>query len=500
MSGLRRALPFVTLVVLNVVMRLPHWLNSAGVHSDAAIVGLQARHILDGELSRFLWGAGYQASFDAFVIAGVFSVLGPTPFALMLAPFLAYLLLVLFVWRVLARRISPWRAAFACLALAFTPQAVNGIALYAPRQWSVTAIAASIWLLDGAANGRRPLRRFVVGGLVATSAVYLDLYALQMFVPVCLFGVMCAVDMPRPPRVALARALALAGGVAVGLALVLVLRTAPGATSDAASLSTEYLGRNWNLLVNLCLPVLLGGLVFVRGVPFAPPPLDLLQAWGPTLLALVMIAVIPLTFVRRIPWSVRRLGLLGLGASLASVVGFLLSWMPKDIWSARYLAPIIWMMPFTLAPLLSLARPRVTVPLLAPYLVGAAIACWLSFPDYVAGAEVRRIFPTAAPERRLAQRLRAEGVEVAAAPYWSSYRLAFLFEEVPPVIPLSEAEDRYRPYRVAFARARVVAYLFASTDVDVTASDVERQLRVEGGDLQRLEVEGYTVVLHRRRP
>src|SRR5262245_36978149 len=103
-------LPFALLVALNLLFRLPALLNAHGVHSDAAIVGLQAMHILHGEASRFLWGAGYQGSFDAWVIAALFWFGGPSALKLMLAPFFGHLLLCFFAWSVIGRRITPWKA------------------------------------------------------------------------------------------------------------------------------------------------------------------------------------------------------------------------------------------------------------------------------------------------------------------------------------------------------------------------------------------------------
>ncbi|MCU0694823.1 MAG: hypothetical protein MUF54_25910, partial [Polyangiaceae bacterium] len=67
-AGARRALdPSVPVAPL---------LNARAVHSDAAIVGLQAAHMLQGEFDRFLWGAGYQGSFDALITAAVFLFTG----------------------------------------------------------------------------------------------------------------------------------------------------------------------------------------------------------------------------------------------------------------------------------------------------------------------------------------------------------------------------------------------------------------------------------------
>ena len=125
MNELRRAVPFAALAGLNVIFRLPALINASGVHSDAAIVGLQAMHILHGETSRFLWGTGYQGSFDAWVIAAFFALGGPSPLTLMLAPFFGHLLLCFFAWSVLERRTSPWKGCVVGLPLVFTPQAIT---------------------------------------------------------------------------------------------------------------------------------------------------------------------------------------------------------------------------------------------------------------------------------------------------------------------------------------------------------------------------------------
>jgi len=49
--------------VLSFLTRLPALMNASGTNSDAAVVGLQARHIFH-EWSPFLWGSGYQTSAD----------------------------------------------------------------------------------------------------------------------------------------------------------------------------------------------------------------------------------------------------------------------------------------------------------------------------------------------------------------------------------------------------------------------------------------------------
>src|SRR5918998_1550265 len=148
----RVALP--VLLVGSVLARLPELINARGVDSDAAVVGLQAMHLLRGEWSWFLWGAGYQASFDAVLVAAAFAVTGPSALTLMAVPLAGHLVLVGLTYDVVRRAIGAaagrWSAAVACLPLVFSPQSINGVALAAPRQWSVTAAILAVWLASRA--------------------------------------------------------------------------------------------------------------------------------------------------------------------------------------------------------------------------------------------------------------------------------------------------------------------------------------------------------------
>ncbi len=104
----------------------------------------------------------------------------------------------------------------------------------------------------------------------------------------------------------------------------------------------------------------------------------------------------------------------------------------------------------------------------------------------------------AVDEAALAGALRAEGVRYAAAQYWLAYRLTFLFDEDPVVVPLDPREDRYRPYRDGFDTAPVVAYGFHPSEPRARPEQVEEQLRDAGTPYRRMEVDGFTVLIARR--
>ena len=89
----RAWVPLLVVLTASVAARLPALVNARGVNSDAAVVGLQALHILHGEWSWFLWGAGYQASFDTALIAAAFAITGPSALTLMVVPLIGHLIL-----------------------------------------------------------------------------------------------------------------------------------------------------------------------------------------------------------------------------------------------------------------------------------------------------------------------------------------------------------------------------------------------------------------------
>ena len=343
--------------------------------------------------------------------------------------------------------------------------------------------------------------------MCAAFSLYLDLYALQVLAPVVIFFLFCTFDAPRSRKMVALRVAAGAGGLALGLFLVLALRSAAGASTVQTDLelSRARVQANWPLLKDTCLPWVLGAKVFVPGDSLypdlwhAPAAVKTWQLFGAGSLVVLILAGPALMLVRRMPWEVSRLGLLGSGAAVTSVLGFLLSGMPDDMWAARYLAPIVWLAPFALAPLAYLFTTRGIGVVLAPYLTVAAMGGWLSFGHYVNGP-LPRLDPRgqAKDELEVANFLRSRQVEAASAQYWLSYRLTFLYLENPIVVPL--ADDRYPPYRDTFNRASRVAYVFHPSEPRARPEQVLPSLVAQGGRVERAEIAGFTVLIHERRP
>jgi 4-amino-4-deoxy-L-arabinose transferase-like glycosyltransferase len=91
--------------------------------SDEAVVGLMARHILDGELNAFFWGQTYGGTLDQFLTAGVFALVGPSVFALKAVQVALAGLACVLTWRVGRRIIGEGPARLAGLLFWIAPVA-----------------------------------------------------------------------------------------------------------------------------------------------------------------------------------------------------------------------------------------------------------------------------------------------------------------------------------------------------------------------------------------
>lgn len=497
---LNAVLPYLGLVALNVVFRLPPLLNAAGVNSDGAVAGLQAMHFLNGEATRFLWGSGYQGTFEIWLIAACFAVGGPTPAMLMLAPLLGHLVLCCVTLGLMRTLLKRRASAFVvCLPLVFTPQALNGIIATPPRQWSITFALGAVMLIVW--PGRRASLRLAAGLILMGFALYLDLLNLMWLPALGLLVLLICCDPSLSNTAVDARFLGAASGLIGGGLVLALLRLGAPHEHAAFDFGLEFLPRNWPLLTEVSLPWLLGARIWrLAATPY--PELVSTSAWVTALqwlgaASIVVLALFSawLTSSPRVQWPVRAIVWFGLTSSATALGGFLLSNWPVDLWSTRYLAPIVWTLPFSLCALATAVRPRILLRLLAPYLVVAAVGGWLSYGRYVDGW-LPRIDDrgSARDEVALGEFLRQRGYEHGYADYWLAHRLTFLWRERPILAAL--AGNRYAPYAEQVERAKKKAYVFHPSQPGVTSDDVLSRLRSRPGRLEVIVVAGFTVILY----
>lgn len=96
------------------------------IDADEAIVGLMARHILDGgEWPIFYYGQNYMGSFEAILSAGVFWLIGASSTALKVVPLVFSLYLIVAIYIFTKHIASEWAAKVAVLLAAFPPSALT---------------------------------------------------------------------------------------------------------------------------------------------------------------------------------------------------------------------------------------------------------------------------------------------------------------------------------------------------------------------------------------
>ena len=504
-ARVRAALPATLLVVLSVASRFPALLNARATNSDAAVVGLQAMHLLRGEWSPFLWGSSYQTSADGMVAALFFLVLGKTALALMVSSLSLHVLLTYLAFRVLRPHVrSPWTAFSATLPLVFTTACLHSYALYPPRQLALTLAFGALAAFESGGRAAAPRRRFALGGMLAMLSWAADPYAMLLLPPLAVFALLSLPKGERAPSLG-----ALAVGTSVGSLPLMGLLLHPRAQHGVTQLRTSVIAHNWKLFAEDCCPWALGSKIYrpVHMMDYAPVDvpgaLHAMQVGGVLLFFVLIFHSAWLVLRRSTEPGLARLFAFGFTALAVTVASFQLSVMVMDHFSMRYLAAMILGFPFLVAPALEHLRLRRGVAMLVPYLAVAGAAGWISHGPYVKGP--RPVLCDAgrgADEAHLRDALASRGVTAAMADYWSAYRLTFLFREAIPVVPLHETQDRYRPYRDTYANAKTVAYVFDSLrsfeDRDKTLADfrADATLEAEGDPI----VAGpFTAYVFRRR-
>jgi hypothetical protein len=492
-------------LVVAAAIRFPPLLNANDINSDGAIVGVQAMKILDGELSRHLYGATYQSSSESMLAAALFLLGGPSLLKVALVPFFGMLLLLTLGYWALTRQLSPAQAVLCLLPLAIGSIAVNMPMMYIQRQVMITVLVAGVVVLHGASTRRFSSLAFFGGTLLAGLAVAIDTFALVMGPAVALFTLLCLFDDKPGWKRLLARG-ALAAAAAV---LCLVAAKWMGHLEPSAGgLLRTNLDRNLAIFTDSALPFAFGWKVWMWSheapsyskVWDVPEALRTAQMIAAFVLFALMLAAVPLAAVRRIEWKTRRLALFGVFGAVSAVGIFLFSGAPVDQWSARYLAPMLWLSPFALAAAAGLFNARGLAVLLAPWLVGATAAAWVTWGPFVDGPlPVFTDRGRAADERVLRDALRARGVRAAAADYWLAYRLSLLFELEPKVVPLSAGQDRIPEHRAIFDSAPEVALVFHPSEQRSMPQPWLDQLVGQGGTVTAENIAGFTVIFWKRR-
>ncbi len=89
---------FILIFLLGIALRVIY-LITPDLNSDQAVIGLMARHILDGEFPIFYWGEHYAGPIESYFASIIFYIFGSSPLTLSLSPFIFSLIFIFLVYR-----------------------------------------------------------------------------------------------------------------------------------------------------------------------------------------------------------------------------------------------------------------------------------------------------------------------------------------------------------------------------------------------------------------
>ena len=92
--------PLVFCLLIALILRAWLVFHTQGfIDGDEALVGIQAQHILRGELPMYFYNQPYMGSLEAYIMAGIFAIAGPSVWALRAEPILLSLVVVWLTWK-----------------------------------------------------------------------------------------------------------------------------------------------------------------------------------------------------------------------------------------------------------------------------------------------------------------------------------------------------------------------------------------------------------------
>ena len=449
--------------------------------SDESVVGLMARHLLDGELTAFYWGQPYGGMHEPALSAALFAVFGSGPLVMKLVPLGLSVVAAFLIWRIGRRTVGEPGALIAAVCFWAAPTAFVWLSTKERGFYGATmTLGLTVVLMAIRLRDRASWRDAAVLGLAGGSGWYANPQVIYLVGPALAWLAIISVKGRRSDLLRLSWVAA--AGAVVGALPWLVANL----HSDWASLSvppvpihTTYLER-LELVFKTGLPIALGLKVPYGGHWLVP---------GLGLVAYVSMFVLVAHTVLR---HRRRTGIL---LVIVALYPFLVALPATSFYviEPRYLFLLWPVLALLIARLVGTLDHRVqvlaVVALVALSVGGtASLMTWnRSHPgnyDLAAGD----IGP-------LLGLLRSEEIDHTFADYWVAYRINLETREL--VSAASLGFVRYLPYQDRVRSSARPAYvLFAGSDPDRRLGPALRQLPVT---YRRLRAGQYAVYLPDRK-
>lgn len=481
-------------------------------NSDEAIVGLMARHILEGERPVFFYGQAYMGSLDAWLVAAGFSIFGSQVWVIRLVQIILYsitIIVTIFTGRVVFRS---WKHGL--VAGVFMAFPTVNTTLYTTASlggYSEAILIGSLglllgfWMLD-----KENLRSFVwmgIWGLLLGLGLWANSLSLVFFFPMGIALLVRTFHLNSPKKTSL---FILTGvvGLLIGSSPWWIFAIQNGLGRLIAELggtavaveNISLMERSANHLVNL---VILG---FPAAIGLRPP-------WevrwlGLPLLPVVLlfwIAVFVNLFRRRKDWDEQRVPYTILSGVILTLVSlFIFTPFGVDP-SGRYFLPVIFPMALGAAGLIIHWSVKVwlkiiTVLVVISFNLWGIIDCAVRQPP---GITTQFYLPAQVDHQAMPELIRflAEQGEITGySNYWVAYPLAFLSDEkiiYTPRLPYHQdlrytrRDERYAPYAEIVSSAARTAYI--TTRNPVLDQEIKMNFERLGVSCQEIIIGEYHV-------
>lgn len=483
------------------------------LEADEAIIGLMARHILQGERPVFYWMQPYMGSPEAYLVAIVFALLGSSTVALKLVPLAFALLFVALVFAT-GFRLGGLKVAAASGLYAAVPPAFLAIwSLKARGGYIEILVIGQLMILITLEMAKTRTANLPLGaslGLLAGLGLWINPLAGVYLIPIAIYLII-SLRKGLAGRWLLLAALAAVFGAFPLLSYNFAngLATAGSMLGGAPSLPEAL--RSIARFFRYCLPVLAGFSQASSSPTLFWPAFHASPGASPllfSLLASLFCLALVRPFRKLLSCVIRNCcnddgrGLLALLIIVVPLV-FATSKFRELVSEPRYLLPLYSAVPLLVAEM-SWARPPwrylsrlIVVAIVAVNLYSiAALDPKLNLPDTAIGS-------TQANRSELAQFLLSRGLTHIYTDYWLAYPLAFESGEkiVPSVI--SGGYNRYIPYAhfVSVAPNPAFVYITGSGEENAFLTKLmERQIEVKSDRVSVYSVYWQATPLDRARP
>ena len=496
--------------------------GTVSFHSDEAVVGLMARHILQGERPVFFYGQAYMGSLDPWLIAVGFRLLGKSVLTIRIVESILYLLIVAtgFVvsWRISGRVLV---AAVAALVLALPNVLLAEYSTATLGGYNETLLLGNLLLLLGWSlthEQRGSVWRWAALGLIAGIGWWTNGLIIAYVLPVGLLLLWSIWRTLRAPdRTLSAQRYVLLIGIA---ALFFLIGSAPwwafNLQNDWAALHFYLPSNTPSQFAGTDIPPLptdqrliglfLLGLPAVIGLRFPWIPGYFLAPLGLIVLLIYAFALYRLLRGRGGDCPLKPqgrlliVGMIGLFCGLFTVSRFSID--P----TGRYFLPLALPLSIVLGTLIESLRMRliriVLVALVIGYqVVGLATAMTTVPPGMTTQFNLETHIPND-DDQALIDFLEAHQLTHGYTNYWVSFRLAFLsgdqlqYSAVLPYktdLSYTPFDERYKPYREASDAAPDANIAYVTANVAAVKDRLEAIFAQDGVTYQVAQVGVYHV-------